>query len=387
MSSLNIVRGIRTCIQNQLLPSVPSRWRAQLLFGLQAYGLRAFQSASGNARMVVANAHTGIRKAERLFKNTAFTGQLGGVFDELGLVKPRSYVNVDHSDMHGLTALVGAVQTRKGRALPCLVEATYAHHIPAHEDAAPHWRKLRVAMKAARKQQTFTEHTVTSLQGLADRLAFWPRLVFDRGFGNKTIVTYLHEAGAAFYIRLKAGRYVECDGEKTEVKTLGDRDATVQLYGLTLRVIRSPKSRRAKEPWYILTNDFKSSRTKIIRIYYHRFEIEETFRDIKHIFEYKRTRLTKPDNLKLILWLVSLGIALLYLATRPTKQTVAQGNPKKQISWLRQAYEQLQQELAELAWGGVGCEVVQPKNLDGIRSILYNVFRSVLLATARKRSD
>src|SRR5580693_1876368 len=105
--------------QCQHVASVPSRWRKQLSFGLQAYGLRAFQSASGNARMVVPNAHTGLRKAERMFGNHAFTDQLGGVFDQLSLVKPRSYVNVDHSDMHGLTALVGAVQTRKGRAIPC----------------------------------------------------------------------------------------------------------------------------------------------------------------------------------------------------------------------------------------------------------------------------
>ena len=110
MSSPNIVRGIRMRVQKQLLPSVPSRWRAQLSFGLQAYGLRAFQSASGNARMVVPNAHTGLRKAERMFQNTDLTNRLGEVFDQLGLVKPTSYVNVDHSDMHGLTALVGAVQ-------------------------------------------------------------------------------------------------------------------------------------------------------------------------------------------------------------------------------------------------------------------------------------
>ena len=114
-----------------------------------------------------------------------------------------------------------------------------------------------------------------------------------------------------------------------------------------MRVIRSPKSRRAKEPWYILTNDFTSSRNKVVKVYYHRFEIEETFRDMKHIWELKRTRLNKPNSLKLILWLVSIGIALLYLAAKPTKQS----NPKKQTSWLRQAYEQLQQAYSLLLWG------------------------------------
>lgn len=348
MPSNNIVRGIHLRIQNQLLPSVPKRWVKQFSFGLQAYGLRAFQSATGNARMTVTNSHTAIRKAERLFKNSCLTDQLGAVFDSLGLVRPGNFVNVDHSDMNGLTALVAAVQTRKGRALPCMVETTYSDRLSARDDAPPRRRLLRKARAEARLWQSFTGHTIDALQTMADRLGFWPKLVFDRGFGNESIVTHLAAEGCIFYVRLKQGRFVDFDGQKTEVKALSEKDATVQLFGLTLRVIRSPKSRRAKEPWYILTNDQTSSRTKIMKIYYHRFEIEETFRDIKHIFELKRTRLNKPNSLKLILWLVCLGIALLYIVTRPTKQS----NPKKQTSWLRQAYEQLQQAYGLLLWGG-----------------------------------
>ena len=98
-----------------------------------------------------------------------------------------------------------------------------------------------------------------------------------------------------------------------------------------------------------------SSRTKIVRIYYRRFEIEETFKDMKHIFELRLTRLNKPLSLKLLLWFVSLGIALLYNTTKSTKiHTTGRHwtHPKKQTSWLRQAYEQLQQGYALLAWGG-----------------------------------
>jgi hypothetical protein len=72
---------------------------------------------------------------------------------------------------------------------------------------------------------------------------------------------------------------------------------------------------------------------------------------MKHIFELKRTRLNKPNSLKVILWLGSLGMALLYLVTKPTKQQTRSSHPKKQTSWLRQAYEQLQQGYALLAWG------------------------------------
>ncbi len=206
---------------------------------------------------------------------------------------------------------------------------------------------LRKARTEARLWQSFTGHTIDALQNLHDRLGFWPKLVFDRGFGNESIITHLAAEGCTFYVRLKQSRFVDFDGQIREVNALTDKDATIQLFGLTLRVIRSPKSRRAKEPWYILTNDFASSRTKIVRIYYYRFEIEETFRDMKHIFELKRTRLNKPNSLKLILWLVSIGIALLYQTTKPIKQS----NSKKQTSWLRQAYEQLQQACGLLLWG------------------------------------
>lgn len=354
MSPLPIVRDVRHLIQTTLLPSVPRKWHEQLSFGLKAYAFQTFQSATSNARRVVANPNTAARKSERLLANQKLAHRLGRVCDQLGLVKSTSYVNVDHSDMHGLTALVGAVQTRNGRAIPCFVETTYALHIPApgSRDSTPRWQGLRRDMVVARKHQSFTGHTIDALQSLRDRLGFWPKLVFDRGFGNESIVEHLCAEGATFYVRLKAGRYVECGGERAEVKHLADNDATVHLFGTTLRVIRSPKSRRAKEPWYILTNDHTSSRHKIVRIYYHRFEIEETFKDTKHVFEFDHVRLTKPNSLKVLLWCMFLGIAILYKVTRPTKHsTQPHSHHKKRISWIRQALEQLHQAYGLVLWG------------------------------------
>lgn len=346
MPSTDIVRDIRVLIQNKLLPAVPKKWLTQFSFGLEAFALRPFQSAGSNARSVVANSNTASSKLLRLLRNEPLADQFGTIFDNLGLLRPSSFLNLDHSDLHGLTALVGALQTRKGRAVPSMVASTYAHHIPADSDK-PRWQKLRAAMVLARKTQSFTGHTIDALQSLHDRLGFWPKLVFDRGFGNESLVTHLHAEGATFYIRMKAGRYVEFDGQRTEVKQLKDKDACIQLFGVTLRVVRSAKSRRAKEPWYILTNDFESSRNKIVKIYYHRFEIEELFKDAKHLFELKRLQVMKPDSLKTVLWLVFFGIALLYLATRPTKAQTKHQSPKKLCSWIRLAYEQFQRELMD----------------------------------------
>ena len=345
MSPTDIVRDCRTIIQNNLLPSVPTKWWPQLGFGLEAFALRPYQSAGSNARTVVSNVNTAASKVRRLLGNEQLANQLGSVLDQLNLVRPGSYVNIDHSDFDGLTALVGAIQTRNGRAIPAMVETTYALHLPAHQDASPRWEQLRQDMLFARQQQSFTGHTIDALQTMADRLGFWPKLVFDRGFGNESIVEHLQAEGATFYIRLKGGNYVECDGDKTKIERLQARDATIQLFGMTLRVIRSPRSRRAPEPWYILTNDINSSRYKIVKIYYHRFEIEETFKDTKHLFELHRLKFTRPTSLKVVLWLVFLGIALLYAITKPSRQQTKAINPKKRQSWVRRAYEQLQREL------------------------------------------
>lgn len=347
MSSASIVRDSRTLIQTNLFPSVPTKWWPQLGFGLEAFALRPFQSAGSNARSVVPNVNTAASKMLRLLGNQKLAGALGTVFDQFQLVRPGSFINVDHSDLDGLTALVGAVQTRNGRAVPCMVETTYAPSIPADSDK-PRWQQMRQDMLFARQVQCFTGHVIDALQDFADRLGFWPKLVFDRGFANESIIEHLHAEGAIFYIRLKGGNYVACDGQQTKIERLPGKDETVELFGLTLRVIRSPKSRRAKQPWYILTNDMTSSRNKIVKIYYHRFEIEETFKDTKHLFELQRLSFTRPTSLKVVLWLVFLGIALLYVVTKPGKQPPKPDNPKKHISWVRMAYEQFQRELTSL---------------------------------------
>jgi hypothetical protein len=197
MSSTNIVRDCRTLIQNVLLPTVPTKWWPQLSFGLEAFSLRPFQSAGSNARSVVANTNTAASKVRRLLGNHKLATELGTVFDQLNLVRPGSYVNVDHSDMNGLTALVGARQTRNGRAIPCFVETTYAQHIPADSNTS-RWQQLRQDMLFARASQSFTGHTIDALQDLHDRLGYWPKLVFDRGFANESIVEHLHAEGAIF---------------------------------------------------------------------------------------------------------------------------------------------------------------------------------------------
>jgi hypothetical protein len=88
ISSTDIVRDCRTLIQNKLLTITPKKWLPQLPFGFQAYALTNYQSATSNARRVVANPNTAARKSERLLANLKLAEQLGTVFDSLKLVGP-----------------------------------------------------------------------------------------------------------------------------------------------------------------------------------------------------------------------------------------------------------------------------------------------------------
>jgi IS4 transposase len=106
-----------------------------------------------------------------------------------------------------------------------------------------------------------------------------------------------------FYVRMKAGRFVEIFGKDILVKDVAFRDQTIVLYGVRLRLVISAKTKAWKEPWYILTSDFESSTERIIKLYYHRFEIEESFKDVKHLRGLINIQVQKALSFKIIMGL------------------------------------------------------------------------------------
>lgn len=353
MPSQPIISACSRIVQQQLLPQIPARWQHQFKFGIQALTLKPFSSLASNGRQTVAHPDTAGTKMDRLVNNEPLTEAMSLAVAGLGFIRPDSIVACDHSDFNGLSAFVGAVQTRKGRAIPCLVATTYSPRLPAH-DQAP---KRKQQMRRARRELSYDLYgqVATSLETWASQIGFWPRLVFDRGFGGLTLIQMLASHDATFYIRLKAGRQVELDGKKLQVRMLSSADATIRLGDMTLRVVRSDDP-ESGEPWYILTSDRTLSREQIIRIYYHRFEIEETFKDLKHVLDLEQTRLTKPLSLKVLLWFASLGLILSFLLgwwAAPHRRQ----NPKKVLSHYKQFFESLQRAayrpLATLITGGL----------------------------------
>jgi hypothetical protein len=349
-------------VQMKVAPEIPKLWRKQLLFGYKAISLKPITSLNANARSVIPVRNTAESTMTRTLHNEGLPAILAVTVARLatgtGLVTPDSLVNCDHSDFDGLVAFVCAVQTGQGRAVPFYANVGYSGKLPAHDEAPARKR----AMRQAYNQQDLSlyEQTMVDLEALSCHLGFWPRLVFDRGFCGEPLVRSLVEHGVTFYVRMKAGRLVELGGAKLEVSELTKDDTTVSLEDLQLRIIRSDDP-GAGEPWYILTPDMTTSRKQIIQIYYYRFEIEESFKDVKHVRDLDKLQVNLALSLKVVLWFVMLGIVLLYLSAMKAMGKhwfeECTTHPKKRLSWYRWLHEMLEwliwQPLYEAAVGGV----------------------------------
>ena len=92
-----------------------------------------------------------------------------------------------------------------------------------------------------------------------------------------------------------------------------------------------------------------------------RFEIEESFKDVKHVRDLDKLQVDLALSLKVVLWFVMLGIVLLYLSAMKAmgKNWFEQKttHPKKRLSWYRWLHELLEwliwQPLFEVVVGGV----------------------------------
>ena len=144
---------------------------------------------------------------------------------------------------------------------------------------------------------------------------------------------------------MKKDKHVGYKGKDIPLRNLPwfEDDASVGIYGETLRIVRSEKKKNMEEPWHLLTNDFKSSKDSIIADYYFRFEIEETFKDLKHIFELNKFyQIKKKQTFLILLWFCITGIWMSFLLTKDyLKQRIIQ-NKHKLLSFTRFFFEQIQ---------------------------------------------
>src|SRR5579864_5376740 len=291
---LNILHKSVEIIQEKCIPVVSKKHLQLFRFGIASLTLSPFRSLNSNARITINNIHTAYTKMYRLTKQKKLLLTFPHIMQSFDFVHPDSLVVIDFSTFCGFQVLTFAVQTHLGRAIPV------------------HFEIITYPIVQPTSQNIFIQD---ALKHLKEILGFYPCFVLDRGFAIPTLIEFFVQNQILFYVRAKKGKGVTVVDKKREEHTLPasmikNYDTSMKAYGFQLRLIISNKPKDKEEPWYIITNDFDSSRKEIISIYYHRFEIEETFKDLKHVFDLKIFRIKTMQSFSIVLWFAILGVWL-----------------------------------------------------------------------------
>ena len=160
-----------------------------------------------------------------------------------------------------------------------------------------------------------------------------------------------------FYLRIKQGQELlwSGKGKKIKAKIIGKytKDANINIFEYKLRLIVSPpppKQTNPKKPqniqrWYIITNNNDNTKEDILTIYATRFEIEETFKDYKHIQKLKVLHIRRKETFIILMWFATVAFWIAWWIQE--KWEKRQTNPKKKRSFFRVFWEELQQALRD----------------------------------------
>lgn len=331
---MNIVGQTRRFVSNRILSSVKPKHLHLFSFGLQALTLTPYDSLGSNARLVIKNLSTASSKIYRLVSNKTLLADFSQLVSLSGLVQKTSLVNVDFSTFCGFETLSFAVQTGKGRAIPV-------------------WNAcLTYPITFVGSQNLFV---LEQIKAFGETLGFYPRFVFDRGLWIPIVMKFLLRHKIIFYLRIKQGQTLlwKEKGKSQKAKTIGKhtKDTVITLFGYKLRLIVSPpppkqtnpKKKQNTERWYVITNDMETSREDVIYIYKTRFEIEETFKDYKHIQHLKVLRIKRKETFTILLWFATLAFWIAWWARG--RQQERNVHPKKKRSFFRIFWEELQRSL------------------------------------------
>lgn len=335
---MHILGQTKRFVTNRLLPYVKPKHHKLFAFGLQALTLTPYESLGSNARVTVANISTAASKMYRLVSNKTLVQTFHRLVRDNGLVTKTSLVNVDFSTFCGFQALCFGVQTGEGRALPV-------------------WNaSLTYPIRFVGSQNLFV---LEQIKAFSKTLGFYPSFVFDRGFWIPCVMKHLLKNNIRFYLRIKQRQHLawETSGskgaKKQTAKVIGKhtKEAIITLFGYKMRLIVSPpppkqtnpKKKQNTQRWYVITPDLDTSREAILAIYATRFEIEETFKDYKHIQKLKTLRIKTIATFTILLWFASIAQWLAWWTKGvPGKQRGQQGTPKKKRSFFRIFWEELQ---------------------------------------------
>ena len=322
---MHILAQSHKFFQTKILSGIKRKHKKLFSFGFNALTLNPFISLNSNARMILAKRCTAETKIFRLVSNTNILSYFPQLLSSLKLIKLHDRINVDFSTFCGFQVLTFAKQTSLGRAIPVYIAViTYPIVNPGSQ----------------------TQFIIKEIKQFVKLLDFPVHLVFDRGFELPYLANSLVDNHIKFTIRMKKDKHIVYLGKDIPLRNLPwfENDCTVGIYGRQLRIVISEKKKDMDEPWYLLTNDMKSSKDKVIADYYFRFEIEETFRDLKHIFELKKFyTIKKKQTFLILLWFYILGFWIMWLlnSTKKYLQTRLRENIHKRLSVTKYFFEQI----------------------------------------------
>jgi len=328
---MNIIKE-KWLFLNATLDYAPKQIKKLHKFGLDVLAGQSIVSLRANARLTALPWATAKSKAWRLTKNARFASVFEAMATELAPVSTSDIVAVDFSDFgNGLQVLMFAKQTKRGRALPL-------------------WFDVLPYPVTENSQNTFISNAVKKFETI---FGCKPTLVFDRGFACPSIVRFLRENQWKFVIRVKAGKHFIATETGTEfaARSAAKNDQKVLAYETELRLIVSDKKDGVAEPWYLITDDRETIREEIIKIYYHRFEIEEFFRDAKRLLGLEWVTWKNKTSLAVTLWFAILGIWGLWHIAGLQDELAEQARKKMKLSQIRYAFELLRREVVCAAEG------------------------------------
>lgn len=345
----DIVYQTGILVNTKILPQVKAKHQGLFKFGVQALSFSPFSSLNSNARQIIENINTASSKVYRLVSKESILDYFPKLLTKLNLVNSSSLVNVDFSTFCGFETLAFGVQTREGRAIPIWANC------------------ITYPIKEVGSQNKFV---IGEIKKFGSILGFYPRFIFDRGFWIPDMIRFFLEDNITFYLRIKAGKQLEWSddqGKNQKISALRigkcTKDTTVILnlksheyknHQYKLRLVISPPppkelSKKSKgkrlERWYILTNDLNSSREKVLDIYKHRFEIEETFKDLKHVSKLKKFFIKKKLTFKILLSFTCLAFWIAYLCRKFTRLKSIINHPKKKRSYFKIWWEEIQRQM------------------------------------------
>ena len=324
-----------------LSPHIPKKQRSLFNFGYQTLVAQPLKSTRRNARLSQRTWGTAKNTMWRVLKNKTLCTVLPQLARHLNLIQSDDVVAVDFSDFGDKRqVLMFAKQTKQGRAIPLYFEIL---EYPIKKDS----QNLFIIAAIERF------YTVTGCT---------PVLVFDRGFACPSIIDYMAKNNYQFIIRIKKRKKLTTytTGRTVAAEEHHKNDLSVVGYGHTLRLIRSDIPENDNDPWYLITNDTESARKEIINRYYYRFEIEEFFRDAKHLLNLEYVRFKTTQGLTIALWFALITTWLFNRLSDTLTDEQEAERKHWRVSQFRYVLELLEQELYRAF-----CNFVEPVARSG----------------------